>query len=377
MIDEVAVKHDRSVSIESLFDSFERAIKKEGSKPYLIKLAFLTIAYAATAKLGFSLAFNFEQITTIWPPSGIAVAALLLWGYYYWPGIFVGAFMANALSGASPVVAVAIALGNTIGGLASVYMVKRFIGIDILGKISSIIGFIVLAAFLSPIVNATAGTAALLAGDVITSSQLLSAWTTWWVGDMIGILLVVPLIVAWSKKEYREPLGARLNEAIAMLLLVVMTSLVIFTQGATANQDSLPLTYMVFPLIILAAVRFTQIGAVTTGAIVTIAAVWSTVTGLGPYVKEDFPERGLLVLHFFILIIMLTALVLSVAVYGRLRSEQALAKKAKQLEQARQQILKNVEWRKDLQDQMKEAQDSINNILLGIFESDTPKKPPS
>lgn len=377
MIDDPSSKSDKPVGFELWFDSFERAIKKEGTRKYFVKLGLLTAAYALLAKLGFSLAFNFDQITTIWPPSGIAVAAMLLWGYYYWPGVFMGAFIANALTDSSPAVAVAIAVGNTIGGLAAVYMVKTFIGKDILEKISNIIGFIILAAFLSPVINASIGTAALIAGDVIKSSQALSAWTTWWVGDMIGILIVVPLIMAWNKKAYRQPLEYRLNEAIAMLLLVIMTSLIIFTQGATANQDSLPLTYMVFPLIILSAVRFTQIGAVTGGAIITIAAVWSTVIGLGPYVKESSPERGLLVLHFFILIIMLTALVLSVAVYGRLRSEQALAKKAKQLEHARQQILKNVEWRKDLQDQMKEAQDSINNILVGIFESDTTKKPPT
>jgi integral membrane sensor domain MASE1 len=377
MIGDSITRQDRQFNIESLFDNFERSIKKEGSKPYLIKLGILAFAYAVFAKLGLSLAFNFDQITTIWPPSGIAVAAIMIWGYYYWPGVFVGAFVANALTGAMPTVAVGIALGNTVGALVAVFLIKRFIGTDILGKISSIIGFVVLAAFLSPIINATTGTLALLAGGAIESAQLARAWTTWWVGDMMGILLITPLIMAWRNKEYREPLSTRLNEAIALLLLVAMTSLIIFSQSATNNQDSLPLTYMVFPLIILTAVRFTQIGAVTTGSIVTVAAVWSTIIGMGPFVKESSPEKGLLVMHFFILIIMLTALVLSVAVYGRLRSEQALAQKAKQLEHARQQILKNVEWRKDLQDQMKEAQDRINNILVGIFESDTPKKPPS
>jgi integral membrane sensor domain MASE1 len=210
-----------------------------------------------------------------------------------------------------------------------------------------------------------------LAGDYLSLSQLMHAWVTWWIGDMMGALIVVPLIAAWRITAFREMLSARLYEAVAMLLLVVMTSLIIFNQPPAEGQLVLPLVYLVFPLIILTAARFMQIGAVTTAAILTAAAVWSTTSGMGPYAQPSAPEKGLLVLHFFILVSVLTALVLSVAVYGRVESEKALARKARELERAQRQVLKNAEQRKDLQLQMKEAQDRINDILVGILDSES------
>lgn len=364
-------RSDGHSMVETLFDNFERAIKREGSRNYLIKLGILAATYIAFAKLGLTFAFSFEQVTTIWPPTGIAIAAFLFLGYHYWPGVFVGAFIINSLSDVSPTVAIAIAIGNTLEALVAVYLVRRLLRGDILNNISNVIGYVLLGAFISPIIGASIGTLSLLAGDYLSLSELMHAWVTWWIGDMMGALIIVPLIAAWRIPDFREMLFSRLYEAVAMLLLVVMTSLIIFNQPAADGELVLPLVYLVFPLIILTAARFMQIGAVTTAAILTTAAVWSTTSGLGPYAQAAAPEKGLLILHFFILVSALTALVLSVAVYGRVESEKALAQKARELERAQRQVLKNAEQRKDLQLQMKEAQDRINDILVGIIDSES------
>lgn len=356
---------------------FERAIKQEGVQKYLLKLFALAGLYIIMAKIGLSLAFTFDHITTIWPPTGISITALLLLGYHYWPGIFVGAFIANAISDATAPIAAAIAVGNTLEAVVAVMLIKRFILQEgILERITSVLAFVVLVPLLSTMVSATIGVVSLMLGGIISRGETMEAWFTWWVGDMMGALVIVPLVIAWHTRRYRRQLVGHAYEGVALFLLVVMAGLIIFSQPADATDMIFPLIYLVFPLVMLASVRFTQIGAVTAGTIIALAALWGTLSDTGPYAPNGSIEHSIFSLHFFILVVMVTALVLSVAVYGRLRSEQALAKQAHELEQARQQMMQNIEWRKTLEEQVEEASEKINSILDGIFESNKPKRPP-
>ncbi len=364
--------------MDSTLAGFERAIKEEGVRPYLIKLLLLSVVYMLAAKLGLSLSQNFDYITAVWPPSGIAMAALLLWGYHYWPSIFVGAFMINSLMGVSPSVATGIALGNTLEAVTAVFLIRRYIlNGEILESITGSVVFVVVAPLLSSIVAATIGVSSLVLGGVVPSYSIGEAWTTWWVGDLMGAFLIVPFIVAWRTPAYREGLFEHVYEALALLLIVIMVSLLIFTQPPQSLGSTLPFIYVLFPLIILAAVRFTQIGAVTAGMVIALAAIWGTLVGTGPYVYSGVAAHNLFALHFFLLIIMLTALVLSVAVYGRIRSEKAVIKQAGELNQAKFQALRNMELRKDLQAQMNDATSKINAILADIIEEGGgTKRPP-
>lgn len=363
--------------MDSTLVGFERAIKDEGVKPYLIKLLLLAALYMAGAQVGLSLSVTFEHITPIWPASGIALTALLLWGYHYWPGIFVGAFMINSLMGISPAVATGIALGNTLEAVIAVFLIWRFIAKgEILESITGSVVFVLLAPILSSMIAAIIGTSSLLLGDAVSSGEAREAWLTWWVGDMMGILIIVPFVVAWYKREYREQLSGHVYEALALLLVVVMVSLLIFTESTHTSRAVLPFVYVLFPLIILAAVRFAQIGAVTAGMVITLASVWGTLANKGPYSTEESIEANIFSLHFFLFIIMFTALVLSVAVYGRLKSEKALVKKATELAEAKEQIIRNIEWRKDLQAQMNDATSKINDILTSVLDEAASDKPP-
>lgn len=354
--------------------AFEKAIKEEGVKQYLLKLTLITVIYILTAGIGLSLAGEFDQITTIWPPSGVAITALLLWGIHYWPGIFVGAFIANSLTGVSQSIATGIGIGNTLEAVIAILLIKRYVeNSAIFEKITSIMWYVALGPFFGSIVAASIGVSSLFLGNVLRPDQVSDAWITWWVGDMIGALVIVPFVVAWSNKSYREQLSGHVYESVALALLVTITSTLIFTQSVHTALTTLPLVYIIFPIIMLAAVRFMQIGAVTAGMIITTAAIWGTLKRRGPFTISTSNAENLFALHFFILVVIFTAFILSIAVYARMRSEQAQAKQADELEKARQQILANISKQKDLQEQMHDATYKINSILTGIFD----EKPPA
>src|SRR5438105_1499422 len=109
-------------------------LKKRASRylswRYLLKLLALAFIYVALAKFGLSLAYSTEQVTTIWPPTGIALAALLILGQRYWPGIFLGAFIANITTDETAIIALGIAIGNTLEALTGAYLLRRIIKLD-------------------------------------------------------------------------------------------------------------------------------------------------------------------------------------------------------------------------------------------------------
>lgn len=348
---------------------FQEAIQKEGTRKYLIKIALLMITYVVTAKLGLELAFNVPQATTIWPPTGIAIAATLLWGYHYAPGIFVGALLANVLSGTPALVATGIALGNTLEAVIAVFLIHRFIShSQILEKISGFMGFVFLVAFLSTTVSATIGVSSLLLGGQLSLAQFNSTWFVWWVGDMLGALIIVPFVMAWRKRSNRDFINDNLFEALLVFMIVATAGFIIFSQPTQSLPVASLLIYLTFPLLMWAAVRLTQIGAVTATTIIAVAAIWGTLAQRGPYTLGTSVEENLIFLHVFLFVIIVTAVVLAVAVSGRLRSEEALHQKARELEEAKQLMLHNVKWRKDLEGQVKDATEKINNILGSVFE---------
>lgn len=348
---------------------FEQAIRDEGPKFYLIKMALLVVAYVVTAQIGLSLAFSVESATTVWPPTGIAIAAVLIWGYHYLPGVFAGALLANVINGASALLATSIATGNTLEAVVAVLLIRRFIPAgQILEKIANVMRFLLLGPLFATMISATIGAGSLVLANVISRDQFASTWLVWWVGDMMGALIIVLLILAWRNARYRAFIANNLFETIFVLVIVATAGFIIFSQPAHTSHVTSLLIYLLFPLIIWASVRLTQIGAVSAGAIIAVSAIWGTLARRGPYALDDSIEDNLIFLHLFIFVVVVTGLTLAVAVSGRLRSEEALNQKANELDAARQKVMQNVRWRKELETQVEDATNQINGILGNIFE---------
>jgi PAS domain S-box-containing protein len=253
----------------------------------------------------------------VWPPTGIALAALLLRGYRLWPGIMLGAGIANLLTGAPIFVALGIASGNTLEALLGAYALRRIPGFRTsLDRLRDVLALIVLAAMLSTMVSATIGVTSLYLGGIVSPAQIGQAWRAWWVGDLIGDLLVAPALLVWASAPRVRLPPERIVEAAGLIASVIAFSLIIFGRPATMRADTFQQSYLVFPPLIWAALRFEQRGAASTAFVVALFAVWGTATGHGPFFRTPLHE-GLLALQTFMGVTAATFLVLGASLAER------------------------------------------------------------
>jgi signal transduction histidine kinase len=267
---------------------------------FVIALILLAAIYTAAARAGLVLDAIAGFATLVWAPTGISIAALLLFGYRLWPAIFVGAFVANSLTGASVLAALGIACGNTLEAVVATAILVRTPGFRLgLDRLEDVARFIVLGAVLSTAISATVGVSTLFLAGTITTSQIAITWRAWWLGDLVGALVSVCVYIF---------------------------------EGDTLGRHSPEQTYLVFPALIFAALRFGQRGAVTAVFVTTVAAVWGTVSGHGPFARPVLNE-GLFALQTFMAIATATFLVLGASVAEQRRTEEWL-RRARELAEA-------------------------------------------
>jgi PAS domain S-box-containing protein len=285
---------------------------------YGAKVAIIAIAYYGAAKLGLELAYAHSSITAVWPPSGIALAALVLWGKRYWPGVALGACLANAWTGVPAFTVLGITTGNTLEALAGSYLllsVARFR--PSLDRVKDVLALTLLAGAASTVVSASLGVTSLWIGGALPASEIASAWRTWWLGDMGGDLLVAPLLLVFAAGP---PVLRRqrfhILEAVALLGSLVTASLLALSHHA-------PFAYLLFPALGWAALRFRQHGAVAANAIAAGIAVWFTSHGMGPFAQGS-PDTGLLLSQTFMGVAALTALLLAAVTSERKHAEARL-----------------------------------------------------
>ncbi|HEU5180378.1 MAG TPA: MASE1 domain-containing protein [Candidatus Polarisedimenticolia bacterium] len=303
----------------------EKTLRKAWNPGYLSGVALLLAAYMVTAKLGLLMDAVGGVATTVWPPAGIALAALTLFGYRLWPGIAAGAFLINVSAGVPALAAAGMALGNTLEALLGSYLLQRFTGG--FGKspdtIRKVIGLVVLAAGLSTTVSATLGVASGYLAGVIPAPSLGRAWQTWWLGDALGDLVVAPLLFAWLGAHRMRPSLRSLGEAALMAAALGGVSLIAFGGLLLSDQRTGFQPYVVFPFLIWAALRFPRHGTATAVFAVASIAVAMTVRGKGPFYAVSLNE-SLLLLQAFMAITAVTMLVLSADVMQRQRAENSL-----------------------------------------------------
>ena len=176
-------------------------------KPKDIGLALLVaVLYFAGAKLGLSLAFINASVSPVWPPTGIAIALVLWFGYRALPGVLIGALVANyTLTDVSLLTALAIAIGNGLEVFAAVYLLRRFVRLrNPFNRAFDVLKFAVFAAIVSTAIAATIGNVTLCLAGKEAWGSFGRLWFTWWLGDAVGALVITPLLLSWFERPGRR-----------------------------------------------------------------------------------------------------------------------------------------------------------------------------
>jgi anti-anti-sigma factor len=252
----------------------------------------------------------------VWPPTGIALAALVLGGYRLWPAIAVGALLTNLNTGVPPETLLGIVCGNTLEALCGAFLLRNVADFNpSLRRVRDVLSLVAFGAALSTTVSATVGVASLLIGDETTWSHAASVWRTWWLGDMGGDLIVAPALLVAATHRRSDRLPGSALEAAVLCGLLVGVSVVVFMQATN-------IVYALFPLLIWAALRFWQPGAAIGSLIVATVAVAFTANGKGPFAMSG-PDDRLLLAQTFVAVAGVTALVLAAVTSERRRAEAA------------------------------------------------------
>ncbi|HXA46085.1 MAG TPA: MASE1 domain-containing protein [Burkholderiaceae bacterium] len=299
---------------------------------YLAAMAIVAVAYFVAAKFGLSLAFSTKQVTALWPPTGIALAAFLLYGIRIWPSIFLAAFAINSLIGGSLIVAAGIAVGNTLAPIAAFFMLQQVKTFDrAITKTSDVLAILLFGAVLGMAVSATNGVANLALAGIIPWSAYASVWWVWWVGDGMGVLVFAPLILSWTAQPIPRWSHKQIIELFAIFFGLLISSLVALDGAFLHSSTPFQLQYAVFPFIIWVGLRF-GIRETTLAILLVIGfAVWGAIHDRGPFVTGNLDER-LILLEMFMAVVTVTGLVLSAANSERSRAQHALQQANDELE---------------------------------------------
>ena len=275
--------------------------------------AATAVAYFAAARFGLSLAFAAEQVTVVWPPTGIALAALLVFGPAAGPGIWVGAFAANYSIGEPLPTALGIANGNTLEALVALALLRRAGFNGALERLRDVLALLGQGAVAAPMVGATLGVIALGTSGLQPWSAFASLWRAWWLGDGMGVVLAAPVLLTWARgRRLRWP-RSRVLEAVGLFALLGAVAFLVFTDQATAIVGAHRLVYAVFPFVIWSALRFSQRETAIALLLVEMLAVVGAVEGSGPFLAVSIGDR-LVLLQLFMAVTAATALLLGAAI---------------------------------------------------------------
>jgi signal transduction histidine kinase len=319
-----------------IFNTHKKSIKLMKSKikfflVYLIKILGFAVLYHLAARLGLKMAYVQANTSPVWPPTGIAIAVLILFGPSLWPGITLGVLVGSVLTGAPVSLAIGMAAGNTLEAVIAVYFLKRILHFhDALDRLNDVIGLAVVA-LVTTAISATIGTSTLNLATETPRSAFFDIWITWWIGDLLGALVVAPFILVWLKRFSLTKIRKSIVESIGLILLIMFISWYVFSKTPPIDVAHQAMIYVIFPFIIWAALRFGQHGATTGIVLISAIAIWGSVNGTGPFAQESINE-SLILLQTFMGVVSLTSLILAATTIERRKAAQALQQRIEDLD---------------------------------------------
>jgi len=298
--------------------NFRRGISYAGG------LVAIGVIYFALAKGGLALASIHPSATPIWPPTGVALAAVLLWGYRTWPAIFAAAVIANATTAGSVATAIAIATGNSLEAVVGAYLINRWSrGCNTFSTPNSVAKFALICFVIATPISASIGLTSLATAGYIEWTNFANAWVTWWLGDVAGALVIAPVIVLWASSHYHAFNRNEFLETVGVLATAAAVGLIAFSPLIEQTPSRDPLGFLAILPMLWAALRRGPRDTATVALALAGITIWGTLTGGGPFTTADLNVSFLLVLMFLISITV-PSLLLSADVEVRKKAEESL-----------------------------------------------------
>ena len=298
-----------------------------------VAIGLLALAYFIAGKAGLRLAFLQPSASPVWPPAGIALAALLVLGSRAWPGIFLGAFFVNLTTAGNVGTSLAIACGNTTEAVCGAWLVNRFAsGTRVFERAQDVFKFALIAAG-STAISPSIGLTSLALGNFVSWGNYGRVWFTWWVGDLTGYLVIAPLVLLWWVGPRPSWRGKQRLEALVLLCLLVLVGEAVFGGWIAGFITNYPIAFLCGPIILWTAFRFGQLETATGVFILTGIALWGTLHHYGPYQLRTY-NQSLLTLQCWAGVLTLTAMTLAAAMAERRRVEAELEQQKAAVETA-------------------------------------------
>jgi signal transduction histidine kinase len=284
-----------------------------GPARYAMSLAVVAVAYYVAGRIGLELAYLDGAVAALWPPAGLGLAVLFLYGPRLWPGIVIGDLWLGDYSTPLPTV-LGQTVGNTVALVLAALLLRRLTGgRGELDRVADVLALVV-CALAAALVSAAFGPTALRLGDVIPIGELARVYRTWTLGDASGVLVVAPALLTWATGGVRDIRRRDLGEGAAVLAVLVALA-------ELPPQRDVP--YIVFPVLLWAALRFGPRGAATATLVVCSITVWNTAQNDGPFVRESL-TGSLLSTQLFIGTAALTSLLIAAVTAERARAARGL-----------------------------------------------------
>jgi PAS domain S-box-containing protein len=284
--------------------------------------AAVTCAYVAAGKLGLTLAFVHASATAVWPPTGIAIASLLLFGLRLWPAMLAGAFLVNVSNGGALPTSLGIAVGNTLEAIVAVMLTRRVAGgLEVFDRARNLFRFVFAAGILAAPISATIGVTSLVLGGEAVWSRYGSIWLTWWLGDVVGAVVVTPVLVLWARQPRITWRPRRAIEGALVVVAVIVTAILVFGGGAALSRHHFPVGFLCIPFCLWAAFRFGPREAATSVVVLAVIALWGTVHGFGPFAGGS-DHRAIALLQVFVGVVSVTVLAVGTLVAERRTAER-------------------------------------------------------
>ncbi|MFZ6013600.1 MAG: MASE1 domain-containing protein, partial [Bacteroidota bacterium] len=296
-----------------------------------VKIILVAIIFYASACLGYFLAFSSTTALPIWPPSGIAFALIVLLGRSAWPGITIGALVANLMAywnnptlPPQTIIAISscIAIGNTLEAVTGNFLVKKWIRDDYPFR-SAVNAFrFLFVSLLMGLIGAFIGTLGLYTNAVIIQTEVVKTLFSWWAGNVVGILLFAPFILSWSQSHQ---LKFSAEKALEIGFFLLCTSVIFYLMRIDYFNAPImrAVPFMILPFLLWLAFRFELIVAVSGVLIVSLLSVYFTVKGIGPFVMAE-PYHSIVLLQIFIGVMSISTIALAATVKERMEAQRKL-----------------------------------------------------